>query len=145
MTDGAWRRTVHCKDFRGRDRALAVSLSDDGQLVLATPPGEAAILVPGSGGDQLKRCIDEAQLAAAALLMGRTPAAPALTGSLRDAATFYVLDRDERTQALGVGLNGLRVAFNGPRGFWQADTDIAGQIGGHVLSLVQTSRDLRRG
>jgi len=143
MTDGAWQRTVHCKDALGRDRSLLVNLSLDGELVFRLPAGEAAVLDPGSGGDLLKTCISDAQRAAADLLLGRPPA-HALTGTLRDATTFYVVDREERALSLGIGLNGTRVAFNGPRGFWQADDNVAGSIGGKVLALAQVARDLRR-
>ncbi len=144
MAGQVWQRDIQCEDAFGRDRSLSVIVRDDGRLMLLFSNGEAAILAPGAGGNELKRHIDNAQRAAADLLLGRAPSPPALTGHLRDASTFYVLDREERTQPLGVGLNGARVAFNGPRGFWQVDDAVAAAIASKMLALAQISRDLRR-
>lgn len=143
MADGAWRRTVHCKDALDRDRSLTVALSEDGRhLTITPPPGEAAVLDLISGGDTLKRVIGEAQQAATNRLLGIP--APALAGGLREASTFYVLDANDQVVPLGVGLSGFNVAVSGPR-WWQSDTGNMITITAKLASLVQTSRDLRRG
>lgn len=139
MADGEWRRTVPCKDGIGRDRAIQASLTEDGRLVLGVPAGEAAYLDLGDAGDQLKRCVDEARVAAAEILMGRRPSTPPLTGLLQHASTFYVLDRESRQQRLGVGLNGTLIAVNGP-GFWQVDTGTVVTVTNKMSALAQLLR-----
>ncbi len=44
MSDGEWAREVPCKDFRGRDRALRVSVTSDHEVVVTAPPGESGRL-----------------------------------------------------------------------------------------------------
>lgn len=71
MEDTAWRRTVGCQDLSNRDRELAVSISDDGRVVLSTPPGESAKLRPHQIAD-LKRYLDDA-ISEAAVRQVRRP------------------------------------------------------------------------
>jgi hypothetical protein len=63
MADEAWRRTIACEDAGGRERALTVMVTDKGKLLIATPPGEFAVITLAAG-NQLKNAITAAQFEA---------------------------------------------------------------------------------
>lgn len=65
MLDG-WERLIPCEDTAGRRRDLKVFITQEGKVALHAPPGEVAVLLPGSL-DQVKAYLTSAQLEAVQL------------------------------------------------------------------------------